>query len=62
VLTSSAPLMRAQVSLKDADISLRRRALDLLFAMCHPSNAEVCVVCLPLAGCCRAVIATPDLC
>ncbi len=30
-----------QVSLKDADISLRRRALDLLFAMCHESNAEV---------------------
>jgi AP-2 complex subunit alpha len=30
-----------QVSLKDADISLRRRALDLLYAICHQSNAEV---------------------
>ncbi len=29
------------MSLRDADISLRRRALDLLFAICHESNAEV---------------------
>lgn len=29
------------MSLKDADISLRRRALDLLYAICHESNAEV---------------------
>lgn len=29
------------MSLKDADISLRRRALDLLYAICHQSNAEV---------------------
>ena len=27
-------------SLKDADISIRRRALDLLFAMCDKSIAE----------------------
>ena len=27
-------------SLKDADISIRRRALDLLFAMCDSSIAE----------------------
>ena len=26
-------------SLKDPDISIRRRALDLLFAMCSPANA-----------------------
>ena len=28
------------VSLKDADISVRRRALDLLFVMCDTDNAE----------------------
>ena len=28
------------VSLKDADISVRRRALDLLFVMCDSTNAE----------------------
>ncbi|BDA41202.1 AP-2 complex subunit alpha-1 [Coccomyxa sp. Obi] len=27
-------------SLQDADISIRRRALDLLFAMCNPSNVR----------------------
>ncbi len=31
------------ISLKDADISVRRRALDLLFVMCDKSNAEVIV-------------------
>lgn len=27
-------------SLKDADVSIRRRALDVLFVMCDSSNAE----------------------
>lgn len=27
-------------SLQDADISIRRRALDLLFAMCNPNNVR----------------------
>jgi len=31
------------VSLKDADISVRRRALDLLFVMCDSDNAEMIV-------------------
>ena len=31
------------VSLKDADISVRRRALDLLFVMCDETNAETIV-------------------
>jgi AP-2 complex subunit alpha len=31
------------VSLKDADISVRRRALDLLFVMCDTDNAELIV-------------------
>ncbi len=38
------------VSLKDADISVRRRALALLFALCNTEIAaalvkELCVVC-----------------
>ena len=31
---------RILFTLKDGDISIRRRALDLVFAMCNESNAE----------------------
>lgn len=31
------------LSLRDKDISVRRRALDLLYSMCDPDNAEVIV-------------------
>lgn len=31
------------LSLKDRDISVRRRALDLLYSMCDTSNAKVIV-------------------
>ena len=43
-------------SLKDADISIRRRALDLLFAMCDKSIAEPLVkVCVRVGGKRRAI-------
>ena len=28
------------IALKDADVSIRRRALDLLFTMCSPGNVK----------------------
>ena len=34
------PLPRAHPPPQDADVSIRKRALDLLFAMCNASNAE----------------------
>ena len=31
---------RILFTLKDGDVSIRRRALDLVFAMCNEKNAE----------------------
>jgi AP-2 complex subunit alpha len=45
--SSLSPVKKHQdtiiLSLKDRDISVRRRALDLLYSMCDTSNAKIIV-------------------
>jgi hypothetical protein len=47
VSESLSPIKKHQdtiiLSLKDRDISVRRRGLDLLYSMCDPSNAKTIV-------------------